>query len=291
MKKRAFTLIELLVVVAIIAVLMAVLMPALTKAKEQAMSSACQGNLKGFALAIHMYAGDNDDEFSDSFACYFNTDQRLPGETPGNYIHRRWCNGEVNLERHPEFASEFFKYLAEAKSLICPTFKRLAKNRDMVLSRNVRSDTGGASDVSFYEPWHNYTQNGYVGPGAKQGRGASRAGIVQKTMQVKDPANCFVFADEGPFTESGYNRVGLNDTRLYVIYGSDDGLNAMRTHKSKYNITPGPDGTYGEFTDIIAGFHNAPSGNVVAGKGNCVMVDGHVEAVQRDDSFAKCWPK
>ena len=212
MKKRAFTLIELLVVIAIIAVLMGILMPALGKAKEQAMSSACMGNLKGYSLAIAMYAGDNDDEFSDSFACYFNSDQRLPGETPGNYIHRRWCNGEVNLERHPEFAGEFFKYLAEAKSLICPTFKGLAKNRDMVLSNTVRTDGGNSTDVSFYEPWHNYTQNGYLGP--KAGRGAERAGIVQKTMQVKDPANTFVFADEGPFVETGYNAVGLNDTRL-----------------------------------------------------------------------------
>ena len=34
------------------AVLMAVLMPALRKAKEQAQSSVCQGNLKGFSLAV-----------------------------------------------------------------------------------------------------------------------------------------------------------------------------------------------------------------------------------------------
>lgn len=288
MKKRAFTLIELLVVIAIIAILMAVLVPALTKVKGQAQSSVCQGNLRGFSLAIAMYAGDNDDEFSDSFACYFNTDQRLPGETPGNYIHRRWCNGEVNLKRHPEFAGEFFKYLAEAKALICPTFKGLAKNQDMVLSRNVRTDGGNSTDVSFYEPWHNYTQNGYLGP---KGRDAERNGIIQKTTQAKDPANLFVFADEGPFVETGYNAVGLNDTRLYVIYGSAKTLDQMNIFKTKYNITTGPEGTYGQFTDIIAGFHNAPSGNVVAGKGNCVFADGHVAPVQREDSFAVAWPK
>ncbi|MCH7916452.1 MAG: type II secretion system protein [Planctomycetes bacterium] len=289
MKQRAFTLIELLVVIAIIAVLMGILMPALNKVKEQAQSSVCMGNLRGFTLAVAMYAGDNDDEFSDSFACYFRTDQRLPGETPGNYIHRRWCNGEVNLRRHPEFAGEFFKYLADAKSLICPTFKGLAKNRDVRISNDVQTDSGNSTDVSFYEPWHNYTQNGYVGPKGN-GRDANRSGVVQKTMQVKDPANLFVFADEGPFTQTGYNRVGLNDTRLYVIFGTVDAQNAMRQFKSKYNITTGPDGAYGEFTDIIAGFHNAPSGNVVAGKGNCAFVDGHVGAVQRLDSFAVSWP-
>ena len=157
-----------------------------------------------------------------------------------------------------------------------------------MLSRNVRTDGGNSTDVSFYEPWHNYTQNGYLGP---KGRDAQRNGIIQKTAQAKDPANLFVFADEGPFTETGYNAVGLNDTRLYVIYGSAKTLDQMKIFKSKYNITTGPNGTYGQFTDIIAGFHNAPSGNVVAGRGNCVMADGHVEAVQREDSFAKAWPK
>jgi hypothetical protein len=42
----------------------------------------------------------------------------------------------------------------------------------------------------------------------------------------------------------------------------------MRTYKNKWNIRAGPEGNYGTFTDIIAGFHNAPSGNVVAGRGN-----------------------
>ncbi|MCH8192776.1 MAG: hypothetical protein IIA65_02015, partial [Planctomycetes bacterium] len=160
---------------------------------------------------------------------------------------------------------------------------------DVRISNDVQTDGGNSTDVSFYEPWHNYTQNGYVGPKGN-GRSANRSGVVQKTMQVKDPANLFVFADEGPFTQTGYNRVGLNDTRLYVIFGTVDAQNAMRQFKSQYNITTGPDGAYGEFTDIIAGFHNAPSGNVVAGKGNCAFVDGHVAAVQRLDSFAVSWP-
>jgi len=287
-QSRAFTLIELLVVIAIIAILMAILMPALRKAKEQAQSSVCQGNLKGFSLAVAMYAQDNDDAFPDSDMCYFYTGAQLPGETVGNHIHRRWCNGEVNLERRPELAGEFFRYLKDVRGLICPTFKGLAKNKDIRMSKDVQFATNISSGVTDYDPWHNYTQNGYLGPKKAD---AQRTGIIQKTMQAKDPANLFVFADEGPYTQTGWNGTGLNDTRLYVIFGSATTIDAMKRFRSKRNITPGPDGTYGQFTDIIAGFHNAPSGNVVAGKGNVSFADGHVAPVAREDSFAVAWPK
>ena len=288
--QRAFTLIELLVVIAIIAILMAILMPALQKAKEQAQSSSCQGNLKGFSLAVPMYAQDNDDKFPDSDMCYFRSASALPGEglTGSQALHRRWCNGNVNLKKHPEFGGEFFKYLGDVRGLICPTFKGLAKHRDQQISKNVQFATGIATGVDNYDPWHNYTQNGYLGPKKSD---IQRTGIVQKTGQVKQPSELIVFADEGPYVETGYNATGLNDTRLYVIFGSQKAIDQMKIFRSKYNITTGPDGTYGQFTDVIAGFHNAPSGNVVAGKGNCSFADGHVAPVSRLDSFAVAWPK
>lgn len=285
-KYKAFTLIELLVVIAVIAVLMGILMPALKKAKEQAQSIVCQGNLKGFSLATSMYVQDNDDKYLHSDKVYFDTLERLPGETVSGRWNRphmdRWCNRQVNLKYRPEFGSTFFRYLVDVKSLICPTFKRLAQAKGGRISEDVT--WWGTEDESVYDPWHNYTMNAFLGP--------HRDAALVKQTQVKRPAEVFVFADEGPYTVRNINKHGINDTSLWVIRPAAEAERIVKQLGNKNNVKPGLDTTFGQpLLDIIAGFHNAPSGDVTSGKGNCTFADGHVAPVSRDDSFCVAWPK
>jgi prepilin-type N-terminal cleavage/methylation domain-containing protein/prepilin-type processing-associated H-X9-DG protein len=277
-RRNAFTLIELLVVVAIIAILMGVLMPALRKAKEQAHSAACQGNLKGFTLAVQMYAQEYNDGFPEPRSCYFRQNISFPGDVSD---HRRWCNEDVNLRHHPEYGSVFFGYLSNVRSLICPTFRRLAKSG----YNHSDFDTDIATEVTHYNPWMNYTQNAYLGP-----RNSPCQPLVYKLTDVKDPANTFTFADEGPFIEPGINTQGLNDTALFPIWPTTEAPTWVAKLGSPWNVKPGPDGI-GTFSDVIGGFHNAPSGNRLAGKGNCAFADGHVAPASRMDSFPLAWPR
>ena len=71
---RAFTLLELLVVIAIIAVLAALLLPTVGRAKEKAKRTNCASNLRQFAMAMRLYAGDSNDKLPKMLAGHWPWD-------------------------------------------------------------------------------------------------------------------------------------------------------------------------------------------------------------------------
>ncbi len=278
--KKGFTLIELLVVIAIIALLMAILMPALNKAREQGQRIVCKSNLKNYTLAIQMYTDDNDGKFCQPESCYFTQTAPYPVESGlSSPIHLRWCNGDLYLKNHPEYASSFFSYLQNAKAFICPTFVRITLRSSQ--DHFYQADAG---NLKNYKPWYNYTMNAYLGSLSSGVQNSS----VKKLSEVKHPAETFCFTEESALVDTRYNVSGLNDT--YMVPGSDSMIEGWLNQTGSYRlIKPGPEGV-GAFWDVIGGFHYAPSQDPLGGKGNCAFLDGHVDAHPRAETFPLSWP-
>jgi prepilin-type N-terminal cleavage/methylation domain-containing protein len=282
MRSKGFTLIELLVVIAIIALLMAVLMPALSKAKNQAQEMACKGNLKNYCLAMTMYLDESDGKFPLPECCYFSDWRAYPIESGlSSYIHLRWCNDDINLRNHPEYAGPFFRYLSNAKTLICPTFKTLA-----VRNSQDQFFMAGAMTVKHFKPWYNYTMNAYLG--------SENSSVVKtrvrKISEVRQPWNTFCFVEESPLVDTKYNASGLNDT--FMVPGDDAMVQRWlgMVGNDPRRVIPGPEGV-GQFYDVVSGFHNASAADLFSGKGNCAILDGHVEAFTRAETFPHAYPR
>jgi len=239
MKKRGFTLIELLVVIAIIAILMGILMPALSKVRKQARMIRCQANLRQYAIAGKLYAGDNDNSFPFSFQ-WLRADR-------GNSCS--WHNAAENLDLRPDLAGDMWTYLKASDIHLCPDFD--------VLARMTGCPNCAGRDIAV-EPQYGYTMNSYLNGDAYGSVPAEyklkfgKKGFSKETM-VRNPSKVFYFSEENSWSIPGLNVAGINDN----------------------NLRAWPNGT----ADSFGTFHKARGGDLNSGVANASFVDGHVETV------------
>jgi len=106
--KRGFTLIELLVVIAIISILAGLLFPVFVQAREQGRQAVCLNNIRQLAMAILMYAEDNDGRF-------------VPAQDPDNLM--RW-HGRRDSQDQPfdPKRGPLWDYLGTEGLKRCPSF-------------------------------------------------------------------------------------------------------------------------------------------------------------------------
>ncbi len=187
---RAFTLIELLVVIAIIAILAALLLPALARARSKALQTECISNKKQLALAVQMYASDNQDVVVPNAPLGGMPDNLT---WCGNQLEG-WHNEQANTNRDYYKKSIMAAYLVDQVGVYkCPADNIPSDNGQRIRSVSMQGDMG-----NLYMAGLTKTYN----PGFK-----AYIKLSEITSPVA-PSDAIVFLDE--------NMCGLNDGYLQV---------------------------------------------------------------------------
>jgi prepilin-type N-terminal cleavage/methylation domain-containing protein len=164
--RRAFTLIELLVVIAIIAVLIGLLLPAVQKVREAASRIKCSNNLKQLSLAVHNYAGTNQNVLPPLTGVFLNPNPSwqygsnqfwLLPYVEQNNLFQLWMTGPTDKYGfNPPFAT--YSYNQTEGLLYCPSDPTISDGR------NGNGWSAGSYAVNFQIYGTTTYQGSYPGP-------------------------------------------------------------------------------------------------------------------------------
>jgi len=209
---KKFTLIEVLVVVAIIGILASLLMPALSKARKKSRIKVCLSNQKQIAVAVSMYASDN------NFYAPSSTDTTWDDRLGRGYDGRNLRDNQ--MENQWADASDLY---------ICPLDARVRS-----LGRHTRSysmnQKGSATSGS---------RRGIVGGNSRSLNEVSQASETLLMMDYSSASNQLGFANRAFRQPSHLKNPDGNDeefwthkwgvTNFMMVDGSARGLGFMQS--------------------------------------------------------------
>jgi len=198
---RAFTLVELLMVIAVIAILAALMLPVLSSAKSRAKRTTCLNNLKQINLAVHVYAGNNDD--------------RLPDAGPATYnSFRELVKGDLGLHRRASPQDEIFTCPADTFCFDENTAAYMSKgHHEQAIYDYTSYSFNGANLLT------NYPNLAYNGPlHGVGGRQLSSIKDPAKTVLAAESAALFPYSWHQP---AGSQTPCLNDARCMVSFADN----------------------------------------------------------------------
>src|SRR5579859_2785275 len=152
LRHRGFTLIELLTAVTVIAILAALLLPALGRARMQALSLACENNLKQLETCWHLYAVDNQDHLPPNNFVY-----DIISDTPID-LGSSWCTNVAPLDPSPQGIQKamLFPYNCSLGIYHCPSDHSVVQthtgtllNQSRIRSYNMSQSINGCPDAFF----------------------------------------------------------------------------------------------------------------------------------------------